>query len=117
MINKKDIFKRLILIAETYGLSGEKLRKIIGTPRSPITFWKQNQKMPTLIQLAKICEKTNVSADYILFGKGKLELVPFISIPSEFEELSIFQKNEIVNLILKYNAENKQIEAENNLIE
>ena len=68
---KKSVGKRIARLRNDAGLTQSKLAEMIGIHEknlSSIELGKYGVSMETLIAL---CEKLNVSADYILFGEKK----------------------------------------------
>ena len=65
-----EIISRIINLTEEKQMNGKELGEILGLKKSPITDWKNKKAKPTLEQMIKMCEIFEVSADFILFGKG-----------------------------------------------
>ena len=47
------------------------LAKSIGVERKSITYWQLGRTCPSAYHLARLAGYFNVSADYLLFGKGE----------------------------------------------
>lgn len=70
------MIERIIELCKINKINGTKLGELLGLKKSPITDWKNKKAKPTLEQIEKICEIFAMSADYIIFGKEGMELMP-----------------------------------------
>ncbi len=53
------------------GLTQEQLGERVGVTRQAVSKWEAGTAMPDALTAAKLCEALNVSADFLLLGKGE----------------------------------------------
>ncbi len=61
-----DIGSRLKEIRKEHGLSQSAFATSIGVTQDSISLWERNKRIPEIAHIIKICNKYNVSADFIL---------------------------------------------------
>lgn len=66
---KTEIGLRIKNIRESMGLSKEKLSKQLGVSGQYLGMVEHGKGCLSIEKIEKLCEMTNLSADYILFGK------------------------------------------------
>lgn len=90
---KEEVSNRLrLIINEFAGGNNSKFGRIIGFPENVIRSYIRNNKeksMPSAEFIAKIVEKTNCSADWILLGIGEMEKKPQVKITDANEYLTL----------------------------
>jgi transcriptional regulator with XRE-family HTH domain len=53
------------------GMTQSGLAQYLGVSASAVGMYEQDRRTPDIDALGRICDKFNVSADYLLFGKGE----------------------------------------------
>lgn len=86
---KIEIGKRITEIRKNLNMNKEQFAKLIGMSGQYLGTVEKGVNGLSLDKLITICEKTNISADYILFGKQNISDSSFID---NFSELN---KNQI----------------------
>jgi len=66
--------ERIAATRRAAGLTQEQLGERVGVTRQAVSKWEAGTAMPDALTAAKLCDALNVSADYLLLGKG--ETVP-----------------------------------------
>ena len=66
---KKEIGKRITIIRTKMGMTKEKLAKELGISGQYLGLVEHGKNYLSIDKLKILCELTNLSADYILFGK------------------------------------------------
>jgi len=66
--------ERIAAARRAAGLTQEQLGERVGVTRQAVSKWEAGTAMPDALTAAKLCDALNVSADYLLLGKG--ETVP-----------------------------------------
>ena len=66
---KEDIGLRIKRIRETMGFTKEKLANMLGASGQYLGMVEHGKGCLSIDKIGKLCQITNLSADYILFGK------------------------------------------------
>ena len=66
---KKEIGLRIKYIRETMGYTKENLAKMLGVSGQYLGMVEHGKGCLSIDKIGKLCQITNLSADYILFGK------------------------------------------------
>jgi len=66
--------ERIAAARRAAGLTQEQLGERVGVTRQAVSKWEAGTAMPDALTAARLCDALNVSADYLLLGKG--ETVP-----------------------------------------
>jgi len=66
---KEDVGKRIKEIRENMGLTKEKFAKLLGISGQYLGVVEHGKSYLSIDKLKILCDLTNLSADYILFGK------------------------------------------------
>lgn len=69
---KEDIGLRIKRIRETMGFTKEKLANMLGVSGQYLGMVEHGKGCLSIGKIGKLCQITNLSADYILFGKELL---------------------------------------------
>ena len=87
---KKEIGKRIERLREDMNFTKEAFAKEIGISGQYLGLIEHGKNYPSIEKLKLICDFTNTSADYILFGKDQNVVIDTQSILSELtdEQLS-----------------------------
>ena len=51
------------------GLTQDKLARAVGVAKNMVSYWENGHKMPGLLNIYKLTQVLNVSADYLVFGE------------------------------------------------
>ena len=84
----REILDRLIQLIEGSELSQAQLAKELGKVRSTVSEWKSGRSEPGMATIAKLCERENVSADWLFALRDEKDPVP-VSAVKEVERLRI----------------------------
>ncbi len=82
----KNIGKRIKKTRKEHKESQQTLADILEKKQSGVSAMENGNKQITLQDIIKICEHYNVSADYIIFGKGRKNDIELNEIGMEFYE-------------------------------
>lgn len=66
---KEDIGKRIKLIRQNLNMSKEEFAKLLGVTGQYVGILEKGKSYLSIDKLKKLCEISNLSSDYILFGK------------------------------------------------
>ena len=86
---KEDIGKRIKNIRESMGMTKESFAKQIGISGQYLGLIEHGKNYLSIEKLKVLCDFTNLSADYILFGKNPNTLIYAKNTLSEFTENQI----------------------------
>lgn len=67
---KKEFGQRIKSIRESMGMTKEAFAKLLGISGQYLGLIERGQSYLSIEKLKKLCDITNLSADYILFGKN-----------------------------------------------
>jgi len=77
--------ERIAAARRAAGLTQEQLGERVGVTRQAVSKWEAGTAMPDALTAAKLCDALNVSADYLLLGKG--EIVPSAPEPAALPDV------------------------------
>lgn len=102
--------ERLTAARKKKGLTQDGLGKGLGTDgkdasKAVVLGWEKNRHFPRVDQLAMICERLTVSADYLLFGTKAESDLPqeVLRLASAIEALSADERDLIAKLVAGLN--------------
>ncbi len=99
---KKEIGKRIKCIREEMGMTKEDFAKAIGISGQYLGIVERGGSCLSVEKLKVLCSLTNLSADYILFGKDKNIVDNTKEILSEFTEKEIELGCKALNSLAKF---------------
>ena len=86
---KKEIGKRITIIRTNMGMTKEKLAKELGISGQYLGLVEHGKNYLSVEKLKILCNLSNLSADYILFGKDSKEISTTKNILEEFSNNQI----------------------------
>ena len=86
---KKEIGKRIQSIRENMNMSKESFAKLLGISGQYLGMIEHGKSNISIENLKKICDISNLSSDYILFGKDATSALNSKKILSEFTDEQI----------------------------
>lgn len=99
-----DIYKRLVELKNSSGMSGTQLATMFGISSTSFTDWGKGKGKPSVETLTKFAEYFNVSMDWIVFGKETIKS------PVEELEFSISEEDKL--LLKKYHYLTPELQAQ-----
>lgn len=102
---KKEIGERIKFIRESLRMSKEEFAKLIGVTGQYIGAVENGRSYLSIDKLIKLCQATNLSSDFILFGNDKDIRLKAKNTLTEFSDKQIREGCEILNklaLFIKY---------------
>ena len=99
-----DIYKRLVELKNSSGMSGTQLATMFGISSTSFTDWRKGKGKPSVETLTKFAEYFNVSMDWIVFGKETIKS------PVEELEFSISEEDKL--LLKKYHYLTPELQAQ-----
>ncbi len=108
---KVDIGKRILELRKSMNMNKEKFSKLIGISGQYLGTVESGINGLSLTSLINLCEKTNTSADYILFGKKNITDENIINIFDKIDKSQIvpaFEVLESIALFIKAYETQKQ---------
>ncbi len=104
---KIEIGKRITEIRKNMNMNKEQFAKLIGMSGQYLGTVEKGVNGLSLDKLVTICEKANISADYILFGKQTINNSSFINNFSNLSETQILHAFKILEEVALFvNKEN-----------
>ena len=70
-----ELHERITVIRKAMGLTQEQLGELVGVSRQAVSKWESGQTVPDALTIAALCQKLNLSADYVLLGKEPEEAI------------------------------------------
>ena len=70
MYSKEKLLKRISMVVNDSGLSREAFARRIGTSGATMFHWLRLRNEPSVYLIANICDEFDVSADWLIFGRG-----------------------------------------------
>ena len=99
---KIEIGKRIKLIRESMGITKEAFAKEIGISGQYLGLIEHGKNYLSVEKLKVLCDFTNMSADYILFGKDQNLITDTKNMFSEFSEEQILNACETLKDLAIY---------------
>ena len=93
---KEDIGKRISELRKSMNMNKEQFSKLIGISLGTVEAGVNGLSLTSLINL---CEKTNTSADYILFGKKSITDENIINVFDKIDKSQIVPAFEVLESI------------------
>lgn len=104
---KKKVGKRIENIRKEMKLNKEKFAKMLGISGQHLGIVERGESSLSYEKLMKLCEITNYSADYILFGKGRKFSKNTQELLEQFSNEQIEEACEIIKNIAIFIKNNK----------
>ncbi len=80
-----EFHERIAAARRAAGLTQEQLGERVGVTRQAVSKWEAGTAMPDALTAARLCDALDVSADYLLLGKG--ETVPSAPEPAALPDV------------------------------
>lgn len=96
---KEDIGKRILELRKSMNMNKEQFSKLIGISGQYLGTVEAGVNGLSLTSLINLCEKTNTSADYILFGKKSITDENIINVFDKIDKSQIVPAFEVLESI------------------